>query len=256
MDLHLDLANAPGRSLRARLEHALREAVRGGRLAPGTRLPSTRTLCAELGVSRGVVADTYAQLAAEGYLRTRRGAGTTVAATGARKRAPRAAATPTPAVRHDMSPFRPALSGFPRAAWSAATARVLRSVPDERLAYPDPAGTPELRETLAAYLGRVRGVRADPEQIVVTNGLRHGVDLLWWTLAARGARWLAVEDPGWSGLRDTASAAGLRVVPVPVDHAVWWSSAWRSTRTSMPSPSPLRISTRPGPSSPRPDAPR
>ncbi len=102
--------------------------------------------------------------------------------------------------------------------WSAATARVLRSVPDERLAYPDPAGTPELRETLAAYLGRVRGVRADPEQIVVTNGLRHGVDLLWWTLAARGARRLAVEDPGWGGLRDTASAAGLRVVPVPVDH--------------------------------------
>ena len=117
-----------------------------------------------------------------------------------------------------MSPFRPALSGFPRAAWSGITARVLRSVPDERLAYPDPAGTPELRETLAAYLGWVRGVRADPEQIVVTNGLRHGVDLLWWTLAARGARWLAVEDPGWSGLRDTASAAGLRVVPVPVDH--------------------------------------
>ena len=69
MDLHLDLANAPGRSLRARLEHALRQAVRGGWLAPGTRLPSTRTLCAELGVSRGVVADTYAQLAAEGYLR-------------------------------------------------------------------------------------------------------------------------------------------------------------------------------------------
>ena len=69
-------------------EHALREAVRGGRLAPGTRLPSTRTLCAELGVSRGVVVDAYAQLAAEGYLHTRRGAGTTVAAT-ARTERPR-----------------------------------------------------------------------------------------------------------------------------------------------------------------------
>ncbi len=218
MDLHIDLANAPGRSRRARLEHALREAVRGGFLAPGTRLPSTRTLCAELGVSRGVVADTYAQLAAEGYLRTRRGAGTTVAATDPRERASPAGATAMPAVRHDMSPFRPALCGFPRAAWSAATARVLRSVPDERLAYPDPAGTPELRETLAAYLGRVRGVRADPEQIVVTNGLRQGIDLLWWTLVADGTRWLAVEDPGWSGLRDTASAAGLQVLPVPVDH--------------------------------------
>jgi GntR family transcriptional regulator/MocR family aminotransferase len=217
MDLHVDLAGTPGRSLRARLESALREAVRGGRLAPGTRLPSTRALCAELGVSRGVAADAYAQLAAEGYLRTRRGAGTTVAATGAREPALPAGALPTPAVRHDMSPFRPALSGFPRAAWSAALTRVLRGVPDERLAYPDPAGTPELRETLAAYLGRVRGVRAGPGQIVVTNGLRQGVDLLWWTLAAGGARRIAVEEPGWGGVRETAAAAGLRVVPVPVD---------------------------------------
>ncbi len=75
MDLYLDLTGTPGRSLRARLEHALREAVRSGRLAPGARLPSTRSLCAELGVSRGVVVDAYAQLAAEGYLLTRRGGG-------------------------------------------------------------------------------------------------------------------------------------------------------------------------------------
>jgi GntR family transcriptional regulator / MocR family aminotransferase len=217
MDLHLDLASAPGRSRRARLEYALRDAVRGGRVAPGARLPSTRTLCVELGVSRGMVADVYAQLAAEGYLRTRRGAGTTVAATGVEERASRPGVTATPAVRHDMSPFRPALCGFPRAAWLAATARVLRSVPDERLAYPDPAGTPELRETLAAYLGRVRGVRADSGHVVVTNGLRQGIDLLWGALAAGGARRLAVEDPGWGGLRDTARAAGLRVVPVSVD---------------------------------------
>src|SRR6478672_4867024 len=80
MDLHLDLTTAPGRSLRARAEHALREAVRSGRLAPGTRLPATRALAVQLGVSRGVVVDAYAQLAAEGYLDTRRGGGTTVAA--------------------------------------------------------------------------------------------------------------------------------------------------------------------------------
>ena len=79
MDLLLDLAAAPGRSLRRRAEHALREAVRSGRLAPGTRLPSTRALAAQLGVSRGVVVDAYAQLAAEGYLVTRRGGGTRVA---------------------------------------------------------------------------------------------------------------------------------------------------------------------------------
>jgi GntR family transcriptional regulator / MocR family aminotransferase len=217
MDLHLDLAGTPGRSLRARLEHALREAVRSGRLAPGARLPSTRSLCAELGVSRGVVVDAYAQLAAEGYLLTRRGGGTTVAATVARERTLPAGTMPTPVVRHDMSPFRPALSGFPRTAWSAALTRVLRGVPDERLAYPEPAGAPELRATLADYLGRVRGVRADPEQIVVTNGLRQGVDLLWSTLIADGARRVAVEDPGWKGIRETAFAAGLEVVPIPVD---------------------------------------
>jgi GntR family transcriptional regulator / MocR family aminotransferase len=217
VDLHLDLDSEPGRSLRARLEYALREAVRSGRLPPGTRLPSTRSLCTELGVSRGVVVDAYAQLAAEGYLHTRRGGGTTVAATLARDRSLPASTTPTPAVRHDMSPFRPALSGFPRTAWSSALTRVLRSVPDECFAYPDPAGTPELRATLAAYLGRVRGVRAEPEQIVVTNGLRQGIDLLWCTLAAGGARRVAVEDPGWRGIHETAGAAGLEVVALGVD---------------------------------------
>jgi GntR family transcriptional regulator/MocR family aminotransferase len=217
MDLHLDLTHAPGRSLRARVEHALREAVRSGRLAPGTRLPSTRALCIELGVSRGVVVDAYAQLAAEGYLHTRRGGGTTIAATPTSGRPSRSNAAPRPAVRYDMNPFRPGLSGFPRATWSSAVARVLRSAPDERLAYPDPAGAPELRATLAAYLGRVRGVRGGFEQIVVTGGLRQGVDLLWSTLAANGARRIAVEDPGWRGVRETATAAGLELVPIPVD---------------------------------------
>jgi GntR family transcriptional regulator/MocR family aminotransferase len=199
------------------LEYALRAAVREGRLSPGTRLPSTRALCAELGVSRGVVVDAYAQLAAEGYLYTRRGGGTTVAATAQRNSARQPSSTAAPTILHDMSPFRPALSGFPRAAWSAALARVLRTAPDERLGYPNPAGVPELRATLAAYLGRVRGVRATPEQMIITGGLRQGVGLLWSTLAAAGARRVAVEDPGWRGVRETAGDAGLRVVPVAVD---------------------------------------
>ncbi len=218
MDLHLDLDNTPGRSLRARLEHALREAVRSGRLAPGARLPSTRALCAELEVSRGVVVDTYAQLAAEGYLHTRRGGGTTVAPTVSLEHLSPSSSVQAPAVRHDMNPFRPALGGFPRAAWLGALARVLRSVPDERLGYPDPAGTAELRLTLAAYLGRVRGVRANPNQIVVVNGLRQGIDLLWRALAATGAHRIAVEHPGWRGIRETVADAGLEIVPLPVDH--------------------------------------
>ncbi len=217
MDLHIDLDAAPGRSLRARLEHALRETVREGRLPSGTRLPSTRALCTELGVSRGVVVDAYAQLAAEGYLHTRRGGGTTVAATTMHEASQPRGATQAPAIRHDMNPFRPALSDFPRGAWSSALARVLRTVPDERLGYPNPAGVPELRATLAAYLARVRGVRSTPEQIVITSGLRQGIDLLWATLAANGARRVAVEDPGWHGIRETAQDAGLQAVPIPVD---------------------------------------
>lgn len=218
MDLHIDLGGTPGRSLRARLEHVLREAVRGGRLPPGTRLPSTRALCGELGVSRGVVVDAYAQLAAEGYLHTRRGGGTTVAATATQTSAQPRSTTSVPQIRHDMSPFRPALSDFPRGAWSTALARVLRTAPDERLNYPDSAGVPELRATLAAYLGRVRGVRATPEQMVITSGLRQGVGLLFSTLAAAGARRVAVESPGWRGVRETAADAGLQIVPIPVDH--------------------------------------
>jgi GntR family transcriptional regulator/MocR family aminotransferase len=217
MDLHLDLGGAPGRSLRASVEHALREAVRSGRLAPQTRLPATRALAIQLGVSRGVVVDAYAQLAAEGYLNTRRGAGTTVAGGASRDRAPAKPLAPAQAVRFDLNPFRPALDGFPRAVWLAALGRALRSVPDERLGYPDPAGILELRATLAAYLGRARGVRAAPEQIVVTSGLRHGADLLWSALAANGARRIAVESPGWAGMRETAADAGLEILALPVD---------------------------------------
>jgi GntR family transcriptional regulator/MocR family aminotransferase len=217
MDLHLDLSDDSGGSLRARLEWALREAVRGGRLAPGSRLPSTRVLCAQLGVSRGVVVDAYSQLAAEGYLQTRRGGGTSVAGTVVSGGLSTASVTPAGAIRHDLNPYRPALDGFPRAEWLSALARVLRGVPDERLAYPDPAGTPELRASLAAYLGRVRGVRTTPEQIVITGGTRQGVELLWSVLVAGGARCVAVERPGWRGMSETATDAGLLTLPLPVD---------------------------------------
>lgn len=217
MDLHLDFSDASGSSMRARMEHALREAVRSGQLTPGSRLPSTRALCAQLGVSRGVVVDAYSQLAAEGYLQTRRGGGTTVTATAMSSVPTVAGAASGAAVRHDLNPFRPALGGFPRTAWLSALTRVLRTVPDQRLGYPDPAGTPELRATVAAYLGRVRGVRATPEQVVVTGGLRQGIDLLWGALASEGARRVAVEHPGWRGMSETALDAGLLTVRLPVD---------------------------------------
>lgn len=216
MDLHLDLDEAPGSSLRIRLEYALREAVRSGRLAPGARLPATRALCRQLGVSRGVVVEAYAQLAAEGYLDTRRGAGTTVAAT-VESRQPQAQPELQPAPRYDMNPYRPALGGFPRGAWSAALTRALRETPDERLGYPDPAGAPELRAALASYLGRVRGVRASGQHVVITPGLHAGLDLLWHLLAETGARKVALEHPGWVGMYETANAAGLRIEQLALD---------------------------------------
>jgi GntR family transcriptional regulator/MocR family aminotransferase len=218
IDLHLDIHHdtAAG-SLRSRVEIALREAIRGGRLTPGTRLPSTRSLCTQLGVSRGVVSEAYAQLAAEGYLETRRGAGTRVA--GASAPRPSAGGHPQrlPRLRYDLSPFRPALSAFPRAAWLAALARVSRQAPDACLGYPPPAGTPELREALAGYLGRARGVQTTPERILVCSSLRQGVCLPWSVLAEQGARAVAVESPGWRGIAETARDSGLASVGVAVD---------------------------------------
>ena len=217
MDLHLDFGGARRGGKRMRLEAALRDAVRDGRLAPGARLPSTRELCEQLGVSRGIVVDAYTQLAAEGYLRTRRGGGTVVAELSSPRSTDPPAAPARVPVRYDLSPFTPALAEFPRAAWAAAVTRALRKMPDARLGHPDPAGDPELRAVLAAYLGRVRGVRADPGQLVITSGARHGIGLVWAALAERGARRVAIERPGWHGVHETVTDAGLEAVPVPVD---------------------------------------
>ena len=217
MDLHLDLAAAAGPSLRARVESALRDGIGSGVLAPATRLPSTRTLSAQLGVSRGVVVEAYAQLVAEGYLTARRGAGTAVASTEAPRAAGRARPQAPSGVRHDLSPFVPALSAFPRGAWRGALGRVLRNAPDAALGLPDGAGMLELRIALAGYLGRSRGVRVSPEEIVVTTGLRQGLGLLWAALGAAGARRVGAEQPGWRGVTETAADAGMEVVALPVD---------------------------------------
>ncbi len=217
MDLHLDFAAASGGTLRARAESSLRDTIRSGRLPPGARLPPTRALAAELGVSRGVVVEAYAQLAAEGYLETRRGGGTLVAPGGPVAASLEAPAPQLPVVRHDLRPTLPAVDGFPRAAWLAALGRVLRSVPDARLGYPDPLGEPEWRAALAAWLGRRRGVLAEPSQVVATGGLRFGLPLVWGAFAAQGVRRVGVEQPGWPRIAETLLSTGLEPVPLPVD---------------------------------------
>jgi GntR family transcriptional regulator/MocR family aminotransferase len=226
MDLHVALGAGPRR---AQLERQLREGVRSGRLRPGARLPPSRALARELGVSRGVVVEAYAQLVAEGYLVARRGAGTAVAPSppggrgGSARAAPaaRAAAAPAsaapPPIRFDLRTGRVDLSLFPRRAWLAATARAVRALPDAALGYGDPRGFAPLREALAAHLGRARGALADPARVLTCGGVLDGLPAVWRALARHGVRRVGVEDPGWRGQRRTVELAGLEAVPVPVD---------------------------------------
>ncbi|MEU0473076.1 PLP-dependent aminotransferase family protein [Streptomyces olivaceus] len=214
-DLHLEPA---GPGLRRGLTGALREAVRTGRLAPGTRLPSSRTLAADLGIARNTVADAYADLVAEGWLTARQGSGTRVAERAVvppADTAPRPRGPARPA--YDLRPGTPDLASFPRAEWLKAARRALTAAPNDALGYGDPRGRPELRGALAGYLARARGVRADPERLLVCGGFAHGLTLLATVLRARGVHTVAVESYGLHVHRDLLAAAGLRTVPLPLD---------------------------------------
>ncbi|CAL9569867.1 PLP-dependent aminotransferase family protein [Streptomyces sp. enrichment culture] len=215
VDLHLEPA---GGGLRRGLTDALREAVRTGRLAPGTRLPSSRTLAADLGIARNTVADSYADLVAEGWLTARQGSGTRVAD---RAVVPPAGTAPRPRgparPAYDLRPGTPDLASFPRAEWLKAARRALTAAPNDALGYGDPRGRPELRTALAGYLARVRGVRADPERLLVCGGFAHGLSLLAAVLRARGVHTVAVESYGLGAHRDLLTGAGLRTVPLPLD---------------------------------------
>ncbi|WP_329107383.1 PLP-dependent aminotransferase family protein [Micromonospora sp. NBC_01699] len=229
--------------LTGQLTVALREAIVQGRLAPGTRLPSSRGLAADLRLSRGVVVEAYEQLVAEGRLVARPGAGTLVAPdTGvsrSRRRTPDApVAAPTgigPTTRPSLtgtgigpatrtSPtgnaFRsgvPDLAMFPRVQWRRAYERALSRARDADLDYGDPAGAPRLRAELANYLGRVRAARVDPADLVITTGAAQAFSLIATVLRSRGATEVGIEDPGSAGIRGHLEAQGLRLVPVPVD---------------------------------------
>jgi len=217
LDLHLDLAAEGGR--RARLEAALREAIRAGRLAAGTPLPSTRGLAQELGLSRGTVSAAYDQLAEQGYVTTRPGAATRVAdiENGPRPPIPPAATSAPPPPPHDLRPGRPDGSAFPARGWLAATRRVLDRARPEVYGPGDPQGRIELRTALADYLGRTRGVRTTPDRIVITSGYYQTVQLLCRVLTAEGRAAAAVEDPGHDFYRGTVRRAGLTPYPLPVD---------------------------------------
>ena len=171
VDLLVDLDRRGNLPLYEQLERSLRDAIRDGRLQAGTRLPSSRALAAELGMSRGVVTSAYEQLAAEGYLETKQGAPVRVAR-GVRAQPPR---PPTASLRgkfaYDFSPGLPDLAGFPRDRWLRALRSAWRETALDAVGYGDPRGVPELREALADYLGRVRGAAADPEHLIVCKAV-------------------------------------------------------------------------------------
>jgi GntR family transcriptional regulator/MocR family aminotransferase len=202
-------------SLSAQLERELRHAVRSGRLRPNAQLPSTRALAAELGISRGLVVAAYAQLGAEGYLRLRRNAPPLVAdAIGARPR-PRTLAA-DPSWPYNLRPDLPDYGAFPREEWLTSYRAALKAAPDRELAYGDVRGVAALRDELATYLGRVRGVVADLEQLFVCGGFAQAIGLLGGVLARAGRRRIAVEDPGHAVIRELVARSGAEAVPIPV----------------------------------------
>jgi GntR family transcriptional regulator/MocR family aminotransferase len=203
--------------LHEQLERRLREDIQTGRLAPGAALPSTRGLAGSLGVSRGVVTEAYGQLASEGYLAMRQGAPVRVAAAVQHQRPREPARSLLPSFAYDLRPGVPDLAGFPAGAWLRSIRAAARAAPFAALGEPDPRGVPELRETLAAQLARVRGAAADPEHVLVCGGFRAGFSALCRWLRAQGAGRVAVEDPGWHPHRLAIEQADLEVVPVAVD---------------------------------------
>jgi GntR family transcriptional regulator/MocR family aminotransferase len=216
-ELLLRLDRARVEPLHSQLEGELREAIRTGRLRPGERLPSSRVLAAELGLSRGLVLVCYQQLQAEGYLTTRAGAATRVAAGARVPPTPAAEAEVTPRLAVDFIPNLPDLTSFPRQDWAWALRESCKRATALELGYGDPQGSPLLREVLAAYLRRVRAAVADPAHIVVCAGFAQGLNLILRALARGGVRHVAVEDPGDLYNSEVSLRTGVEVVPVPID---------------------------------------
>ncbi|MEV6587788.1 PLP-dependent aminotransferase family protein [Streptomyces acidicola] len=229
VDLHVE-PSGPG--VRKGLTDALREAVRSGRLAPGTRLPSSRSLAADLGIARNTVAGAYGDLVAEGWLTARQGSGTRVADGAVRQSVRRGQQPPMSRPEpprpepgrpepgrpvYDLIPGSPDLASFPRTEWLKAARRALTSAPHDALGYGDPRGRVELRTALADYLSRTRGVRADPEHIVIASGISHALMLLGTVLRRRGGHSPAVESYGLDVHWRLLSRAGLGTVPLPYD---------------------------------------
>ena len=248
----------------ARITQRICEAIKGqiasGLLAPGARLPSTRSLAAEWGVSRTTVTAAYEQLIAEGYLETRQGAAGAgragaCASAGATRSSPLLRTVPdrlsaygqrladfTPPPERDRERFATdfrygdlAGADFPRLAWrKAVTAALLRGGRASGMA--TRCGSPDLRTALQGYLWRARGLRCEPDQIVVVNGSQQGIDLCARLLLDPGDR-VVMENPGYNLARQAFLAAGAEVIPVAVDQEGMRTEELPAARLAYTTPS-------------------
>jgi len=218
-DLLVRLVEGGRQPLRVRLIMALRDVVRTGQVSPGSTMPSSRVLARDLGISRGLVVEAYAQLTAEGYLLSRPGAGTIVAPGQAASLSEPGSPAPVDASTGmlDLRPATPDLSSFPRRLWLGAVRDTLRVLPASELGYGEPWGARALRVQLAGYLARVRGTMADPDAFVLVTGVSQGMSLIAQILHRRGQRSVAVEDPCNPLARALLRERGLQAVDVPVD---------------------------------------
>ncbi len=229
-ELLVRLDRSASQPLRTQLEASLREAIRGGRLRAGERLPSSRELARALGVSRGMVQDCYGQLLAEGYLTSRTGSATRVAVLSGQQAGDQPAAGPAmvspgrqPPLIADFEPGVPDLSSFPRNDWAWAVKQACTQAAAADLGYGDPRGSSVLREVLAGYLRRVRAAAASPAQLTVCTGFAQGINLVLRALARQGdVTCVAFEDPGYGSAQADETvravlAMGIGVTYVPVD---------------------------------------
>lgn len=215
-ELLLGISRAGEGTLHRQIEQALRDAIRSGRLGAGSAVPSSRSLARDLRVSRGVVVEAYAQLAAEGYLSVRQGAQTVVAdgAVMAPRSVSEKAAAP---LKMDFRPGLPELRLFPHKDWERAVRSAARSLNLKDLGYSNPLGAEKIRHALAQYLPRVRGVHATPGQVVSCSGCAQALGIAGRALARFGVRRIGVEDPGHPDVRRLLKDAGLDAVGIPVD---------------------------------------
>ncbi len=226
MDFRLPaLQKLQGEPIYLQLYRRFRDAIAEGKLRPGDRVPSVRSLASELNLARGTVEAAYQMLGSEGYLLARGPAGTVVSPQladriGSSVSPVRPCAPSRPRVSAaEPPPFQlglPALDVFPRKTWARLAGRHVRTLDAAAMAYPDPCGHEVLRRAIATYLGISRGIACTPEQVFVTAGYRCALDLVCRTVLQPGdTGWF--EDPGYRFARQFLEHAGMQLTPVAVD---------------------------------------